>query len=93
MEPAVIEGLGLDDPGLPDRIRNRDPEALRAVVEAYLGQILRAARGAGFNLHAAEEVVQATFTTFLETAHVGHGGSGAMRIIAAQEVPATSTCT
>ncbi len=38
MEPTVIEGPGLDDPGLPDRIRNRDPEALRAVVETYLGQ-------------------------------------------------------
>ncbi len=50
MEPAVIEGPGLDDPGLPDRIRSRDPEALRAVVEAYLGQVLRAARGAGLDL-------------------------------------------
>ncbi len=60
MEPAVIEGPGLDDPGLPDRIRNRDPEALRAVVEAYLGQVLRAARGAGLDLQEAEEVVQAT---------------------------------
>ncbi len=75
MEPAVIEGPGLDDPGLPARIRNRDPEALRSVVEAYLGQVLRAARGAGLDLQEAEEVVQATFTTFLETAQRFEGRS------------------
>ena len=38
------------------------------MVEAHLGQILRAARGAGFDLQEAEEVVQVTFTTFLATA-------------------------
>ena len=68
MKAEAVEKLDLDDPGLPERIRSRDPAALRSVVEAYLGQVLRAARGAGLDLYDAEEVVQATFTTFLETA-------------------------
>ena len=53
---------------LAERIRNRDPEALTAVVDAYMDQILRAARGAGLNQHQAEELTQNTFTTFVETA-------------------------
>lgn len=58
----------LEDPDLAARIRGQDPEALRRVVEAYLEQILRAARGAGLNRQQAEEVTQNTFATFLETA-------------------------
>jgi len=50
------------------RIRARDSQALEAVVHAYLSQILRAARGAGLNPQQAEEVTQATFVTFIETA-------------------------
>ncbi|MFW6088878.1 MAG: sigma-70 family RNA polymerase sigma factor [Gemmatimonadota bacterium] len=37
------------------------------VVKTYLGQIFRAARGAGFDASRAEDVAQATFATFLET--------------------------
>ncbi|MDH3746027.1 MAG: sigma-70 family RNA polymerase sigma factor [Acidobacteriota bacterium] len=58
----------LDDPDLASRIRARDSEALALVVDAYLGQILRAARGAGLDVHQAEEVTQNTFATFIETA-------------------------
>jgi RNA polymerase sigma-70 factor (ECF subfamily) len=58
----------LQDPDLAARIRDRDPEVLTAVVDAYMDQILRAARGAGLNRQQAEEVTQATFTTFVETA-------------------------
>jgi len=65
----------LDIPDLPRRIRERDPQALTAVVEAYLGQVLRAARGAGLRGPEAEELTQATFTTFLETAHRFEGRS------------------
>ena len=58
----------LNDPDLPARIRDLDNEALTTVVDAYMDQILRAARGAGLNPQQAEEVTQDTFTTFLETA-------------------------
>ena len=39
--------ISLDDPDLAERIRRRDPAAIETVVDAYLTQILRAARGAG----------------------------------------------
>jgi len=58
----------LDDPGLAARIRNRDREALAAVIDTYLGQVVRAARGAGLNQQQAEEAAQNTFATFIETA-------------------------
>lgn len=58
----------LDDPELPARIRSLDREALAAVVDAYLDQVVRAARGAGLDQQQAEEVAQNTFTTFIETA-------------------------
>ena len=54
----------LDHPDLAERIRARDPEALEVVVETYLPQILRAARGAGLRPQQAEDVAQNTFTTF-----------------------------
>ena len=60
--------VSIDDPRFAERIRAADPEALRAVVTAYLGQIHRAARGAGLDPERAEEVAQATFTTFIEKA-------------------------
>ncbi len=60
--------MPLDHPEFPTRVRAKDPEALQAVVHAYLGQILRAARGAGLDPQQAEDVTQATFATFLETA-------------------------
>ena len=60
--------LSLEDPEFPARIRASDRTATQTVVETYLGQILRAARGAGLDPQQAEDVTQATFTTFLETA-------------------------
>lgn len=56
------------DADFVERVRQRDREALAAVVEAYLDQIVRAARGAGLDPHQAEEVAQETFATFIETA-------------------------
>ncbi len=58
----------LSDPGLAARIRERDREAIETVVQAYLPQVLRAARGAGLDPEQAGEVTQATFTTFLDSA-------------------------
>ena len=60
--------ISIDDPQFVARIQAADPEALEVVVQAYLGQILRAARGAGLDVQLAEEVTQATFTTFIEKA-------------------------
>ncbi len=67
--------LSIDDPKFAVRIRARDPEALQAVVQAYLGQILRAARGAGLDASRAEDVTQATFATFIEKAQEFEGRS------------------
>jgi RNA polymerase sigma-70 factor (ECF subfamily) len=58
----------LDDTALPARIRAGDRIAIETVVHAYLAHILRAARGAGLDPQQAEDVTQATFTTFIETA-------------------------
>ncbi len=60
--------MSMEGPEFAARIRARDSQALEAVVHAYLSQILRAARGAGLNPQQAEEVTQATFVTFIETA-------------------------
>lgn len=57
-----------DDADLARRVRERDPEALEEVARAYLGQIFRAARGAGLDVADAEDVTQATFKTFVERA-------------------------
>ena len=67
--------LSIDDPKFAVRIRARDPEALQAVVQAYLGQILRAARGAGLDASRAADVTQATFATFIEKAQEFEGRS------------------
>ncbi len=67
--------MSIDDPQFAERIRAADPEALRAVVTSYLGQIHRAARSAGLNPERAEEVAQATFTTFIEKAKDFEGRS------------------
>ena len=57
-----------EDPGLAAQVRAGSRSAIQTVVEAYLAQILRAARGAGLDPQRAEDVTQATFTTFIETA-------------------------
>ena len=67
--------VSLDDPALAARLRAGEPAALELVVQAYLPQILRAARGAGLDPSQAEDVTQATFTTFIETASRFEGRS------------------
>ena len=73
--PVVSDSALLDHPKLAARIRTRDPEALQVVVETYLPQILRAARGAGLKPQEAEDVAQNTFTTFVESAERFEGRS------------------
>ena len=67
--------MKIDDPGFAERIRAGDPSAIEAVVQAYLQQILRAARGAGLDPDRAEDVTQATFATFIEKASQFEGRS------------------
>ncbi|UCH85116.1 MAG: sigma-70 family RNA polymerase sigma factor [Candidatus Latescibacterota bacterium] len=45
------------------------------VADAYLGQLLRTAQGAGLDKSNAEDVTQATFATFIEKAHTFDGRS------------------
>lgn len=58
----------LQDPDLAARIRARDRATVAAVVDAYLDQVVRAARGAGLGPEQAEDVAQSTFATFIESA-------------------------
>ena len=67
--------VSMDDPDLAAKIQARVPEALGAVVEAYLPQIVRAARGAGIDPSRAEDVAQSTFITFLQKADTFEGRS------------------
>ncbi len=60
--------MTVDHPDFPARIRQRDPEAIQRVVRMYLRHIFRAALGAGLDTQHAEDVTQATFATFIETA-------------------------
>ena len=64
----MAEVITHEDPGLAARVRAGDQAAIQTVVETYLAQILRAARGAGLDPQQAEDVTQATFTTFIEVA-------------------------
>ena len=73
--PTMSDPALLDHPDLAGRIRTRDPEVLQVVVETYLPQILRAARGAGLKPQEAEDVAQNTFTTFVESAEKFEGRS------------------
>jgi len=70
---ATAEGsdsitVQMEDAEFAARIRAGNREALQAVVHAYMGQILRAARGAGLSPQRAEDVTQTTFATFIEIA-------------------------
>lgn len=65
----------VDDERLATSVRAGDREAFKAVVHAYLGQIVRAARGAGLDAHDAEDVAQSTFATFMEVSHRFEGRS------------------
>lgn len=65
---ADSDVTSFDHPQFSARIRAGDQAAIHAVVRAYLGQILRAARGTGLEASRAEDVTQETFTTFIEKA-------------------------
>ncbi len=58
----------VDGPDFLARFHERDPAVIQALAGLYLRQIFRAARGAGLDTARAEDVVQSTFTTLIETA-------------------------
>lgn len=57
---------GFSTPEFLALLRARDESALQRLVNAYLPQIHRAARGAGLNPQNAEDACQSTFVTFIE---------------------------
>jgi RNA polymerase sigma-70 factor (ECF subfamily) len=74
-------GISMDDPELSTKIRAEDPHAIQTVVKAYLGQVLRAAQGAGLDIDRAEDVTQSTFATFIEKASTFDGRSHVRKIL------------
>ncbi len=58
--------MNFSSPEFLDQVRKKDPEALTAIVKAYGKQIFRASLGAGLREQEAEEVVQETFTAFVQ---------------------------
>ncbi len=64
----MAEVITPEDPDLAAQVRVGNRTAIQTVVETYLAQVLRAARGAGLDPQRAEDVTQATFTTFIEAA-------------------------
>ena len=57
---------GFSGPEFLDLLRTGDEAALHQLVNTYLPQILRAARGAGLGLQNADDVCPSTFVTFIE---------------------------
>lgn len=55
-----------DDPAFVTRLRRKDAAALKSVATAYLPHALRAAAASGVAAGQVEDVVQATFITFIE---------------------------
>ena len=74
-ETTVASVATSDNREFAARIQAGDRNAIQTVVETYLGQIRRAARGAGLDPQRAEEVTQATFATFIEKAEQFEGRS------------------
>ncbi len=50
-----------------DRLRQRDPEALRTIVNEHARRLYRAARGMGCATEEAEDLTQDVFVTFIES--------------------------
>ena len=53
------------DPAFLERVKKRDQAAIGDLVDAYLPQLLRAARGMGFSREESEDLVQSVFTTLI----------------------------
>jgi len=66
---------GFSAPEFLALLKARNEAAMQRLVNSYLPQILRAARGAGLNLQNAEDVCQSTFVTFIEKIDTFEGRS------------------
>jgi RNA polymerase sigma-70 factor (ECF subfamily) len=75
MTAAPDSTSSVETPEIVAGVQARDHDALEAVVNAYLPQIVRAARGAGLSAVAADDVAQETFITFFEKAPTFEGRS------------------
>ena len=72
---SYTQNMDFDDPAFAEHIRNSDPHAIQAVVEAYLPHILNTAKASGMDPERAEDVAQSTFETFIERASAFEGRS------------------
>ena len=63
----MMKGVVQLDDAYLGRLRRRDPEALRAVVDEQGRRLYRAARGMGYSQSEAEDLVQDVFVTFIES--------------------------
>jgi len=63
------------DPQFVQQLKSRDRAALERLVDAYLHQLLRAARGMGFLPDESEDLAQAAFLAFIESAERFEGRS------------------
>jgi len=54
------------NPDFLERLRERDHQAIEALVRAYTDQLYRTSLGLGFDDSAARELVQTTWATFVE---------------------------
>ena len=52
---------------LLERLRRRDPDALREIVDTHARPLYRSARGMGFAIEEAEDLAQDVLVTFIET--------------------------
>ena len=67
MGVCMMKGVVQLDDSYLARLRRRDPEALRAVVDEQGRRLYRAARGMGYSQSEAEDLVQDVFVTFIES--------------------------
>ncbi len=62
-----MEPDGFRDPNFLARLRSRESAAVESVVETYLPQLLRTARGMGFTQEEGEDLAQGAFTALIES--------------------------
>jgi RNA polymerase sigma-70 factor (ECF subfamily) len=72
---SAVASDGFSSQDFLNLLKAQDEAALQRLVNAYLPQILRAARGAGLNRQNAEDVCQSTFVTFIEKIDAFEGRS------------------
>jgi RNA polymerase sigma-70 factor (ECF subfamily) len=63
----MIKDVVRHDDTLLGRLRRRDPDTLRSVVDEHGRRLYRAARGMGHSTDEAEDLVQDVFVTFIES--------------------------